>query len=159
MTPHALIIEYQGYAAAIARKIHRRAPRGNDVEEMVADAFVGLVAAGNRYREGGDATFKTFAMRHIRGAVLDGLRRRNRTRLRCEKVTFEPLGERTFEAADRDEVDTAMGVAAVLEKPMSGTTREAIGLMLEGATPAEAARAAGMTYMDLYYQLKKKLGE
>lgn len=60
---------------ATARRVARRLPPRIDREDLVGVGVLGLMEADARWRPDGGASFKTFAERRIRGAMLDEMRR------------------------------------------------------------------------------------
>jgi RNA polymerase sigma factor for flagellar operon FliA len=70
-----LIVHYSGWAAAIARGIHRRLPAYPvDCEDFVQNARVGLMEAVSRFDPERGIPFPAFAKSRVRGAVFNGLR-------------------------------------------------------------------------------------
>lgn len=63
------------WARAVALRAMTGYPR-HYLEDGVQDGMVALVECAHRYRPDGGATFRTYAGPRIRGAIIDGLRRR-----------------------------------------------------------------------------------
>ncbi len=79
----ALIHEYIGLAQSIAQQVWRTAPHALELDELIGIAHLGLVMAARRWEAycaennfSPDALqyFKTFAVRRIRGALIDAIR-------------------------------------------------------------------------------------
>jgi RNA polymerase sigma factor for flagellar operon FliA len=62
---------------AIARAVSRRLPSTVEIDELVNDGVVGLIAALRRFDSTRGVGFSTYAGHRIRGAMLDGLRERD----------------------------------------------------------------------------------
>lgn len=63
--------------AAIARAMGRRLPPTVEVDDLINDGVLGLMEALQRYDPHRRVGFATYAGHRIRGAILDGLRRRD----------------------------------------------------------------------------------
>lgn len=63
--------------AAIARAMGRRLPPTVEVDDLINDGVLGLMEALQRYNPQRRVVFATYAGHRIRGAILDGLRRRD----------------------------------------------------------------------------------
>ncbi|MDI6772291.1 MAG: sigma-70 family RNA polymerase sigma factor [bacterium] len=63
--------------AAIARAMGRRLPPTVEVDDLINDGVLGLMEALQRYDPQRRVVFATYAGHRIRGAILDGLRRRD----------------------------------------------------------------------------------
>ena len=66
-------------------------------DDVLGYAAIGLTTAAVRYQADRGAHFKTFSFRHIRGAVLDGLRVLHRSRAQHQhwKVSTDQLSARS----------------------------------------------------------------
>lgn len=73
MTVDALIAEHAPFVRAIAASIAARIPPHVDREDLVAAGMVGLWRAASRYAPS-RGPFKSFAVKIIRGAIIDDLR-------------------------------------------------------------------------------------
>lgn len=102
-------------AQIIAAQTCRRLPRyvGFD-DDVLSDAYLGLIDAVERYVIARKLKFATYAARRIRGAILDGLRRRDfatRDGRRCHSILGEArdcllgtLGQEPTDEELRDEL-------------------------------------------------------
>jgi RNA polymerase sigma factor (sigma-70 family) len=74
-----LVREHLTLVASIARGIKRRLPPSFDLDDLIAIGNVALMHAAGIYRpqQHGGCPFPVFARTRIRGAILDGARRRN----------------------------------------------------------------------------------
>lgn len=126
MEPAALrLVEtHLGLAQSIAQQVWRTAPHALDAEELRAIAYLGLVAAADRWypycREknySADALefFKPFAVRRIKGQLIDTIRssdwasRNLRTRARALQAAGQDRGATDIEMAEC----TGMSLATV----------------------------------------------
>jgi len=70
-----LIVQYMGYAEALAATAFRKDNHGFTYDEILSNAYLGLIDAVERYTGVNDATFLTYARTRIRGAIIDGFRK------------------------------------------------------------------------------------
>lgn len=69
----AQIKKYLPMVRAIARRISTKLPRHYDMEDLVSDGVMGLLAAHDRFDPERGVKFETFATYYIKGAILDNL--------------------------------------------------------------------------------------
>jgi len=70
-----MLRHYAGWAAAIARNIHRRVPAyAVDCDDFIQNARLGLLEAMSRFDPDRGVPFPAFAKPRVRGAVFNGLR-------------------------------------------------------------------------------------
>lgn len=69
----ATIKKYLPMVRAIARRISSKLPRHYDIEDLVSDGVMGLLAASERFDPERGVKFETFATYYIKGAILDNL--------------------------------------------------------------------------------------
>lgn len=62
-----------------------------DVEDLVADGMVGLVTAARRFDRHRGVPFPRFAIPHVRGAIIDGLRRNAPLSRADWRLTHDPI--------------------------------------------------------------------
>jgi RNA polymerase sigma factor for flagellar operon FliA len=67
------IKKYLPMVRAIARRIATKLPRHYDMEDLVSDGIMGLLAAHDRFDPNRGVKFETFATYYIKGAILDNL--------------------------------------------------------------------------------------
>lgn len=67
------IKKYLPMVRAIARRISTKLPRHYDMEDLVSDGIMGLLAAHERFDPTRGVKFETFATYYIKGAILDNL--------------------------------------------------------------------------------------
>ncbi|MDB5096724.1 MAG: hypothetical protein JWM80_1145 [Cyanobacteria bacterium RYN_339] len=67
------IKKYLPMVRAIARRISTKLPRHYDIEDLVSDGVMGLMAAKDRFDPERGVKFETFATYYIKGAILDNL--------------------------------------------------------------------------------------
>jgi RNA polymerase sigma factor (sigma-70 family) len=83
---------------AIAARLARRLPPSFDLEDLVQQGCLGLIAAANSYDGRPGVTFFAFARRRAKGSMLDYIRRRhwrNATVGGLELVEHAPAPDRT----------------------------------------------------------------
>jgi RNA polymerase sigma factor (sigma-70 family) len=94
-----LINDYLDYTGALAAGLMSEFSLHGVVgyDDVLGYATIGLTTAALRYQADRGAHFKTFSFRHIRGAVLDGVRVLHRGRLHHQhwKVSTGQLSERS----------------------------------------------------------------
>ena len=67
------IKKYLPMVRSIARRISTKLPRHYEVEDLVSDGIMGLMAATERFDPDRGVKFETFATYYIKGAILDNL--------------------------------------------------------------------------------------
>jgi RNA polymerase sigma factor for flagellar operon FliA len=70
---NAQIKQYMPMVRAIARRISTKLPRHYDMEDLISDGVMGLMAAADRFDPERGVKFETFATYYIKGAILDNL--------------------------------------------------------------------------------------
>lgn len=71
-----LISEYRSFVGQVAAQLITASRIPVDFyDDLVADGYLGLVEAAERYKPTAEGTFKKFAFLRIRGAMIDGIRR------------------------------------------------------------------------------------
>jgi len=70
-----MIREHIPYARKVARNAMKRFPPWIDRDDVEQDAMLGLIAAADAYNPARGYAFVGFARRHVRGAIVDGIRR------------------------------------------------------------------------------------
>lgn len=100
---------------------------GIDYQDLVQFACVGLLEAIDRYKPEGGASFKTYCVPRIRGAILEGIRKWTDTH---EQLSFQRRLRRERLAL----LDDAEPGANPFTRLASLATGLAIGMMLEGTS-------------------------
>lgn len=141
----ALIHEYIGLAQSIAQQVWRTAPHALELDELIGIAHLGLVMAARRWEDycaenqfSPDALqyFKTFAVRRIRGALIDAIRsndwatRSLRTRAKALQAAGQDKGVPEKELAAR----SGMTVQEVRDT-IRGMARRPVSLEAEELDP------------------------
>jgi RNA polymerase sigma factor FliA len=67
------IQKYVPMVRSIARRISIKLPKHYDMEDLVSDGVMGLMAAADRFDPNRGVKFETFATYYIKGAILDNL--------------------------------------------------------------------------------------
>ncbi len=118
------------YARALSRREYR-SRRGADIdpEDLFQLACVGLMEAMDRFDPALGVPFRGFAMRRIRGSMIDGIARMNEVREQLShrgRVKRERL--RSLAAGDAGKLDSAEAMEALVDMAVG----LALGFMLEG---------------------------
>jgi RNA polymerase sigma factor for flagellar operon FliA len=71
------VVDHLPLVAAIAKVVGRRLPSTVELDELINDGVVGLFDAARRFDPSRGVGFPAYAGYRIRGAILDGLRRRD----------------------------------------------------------------------------------
>jgi len=105
-----LFKQHQEWARAIGVRVWKRYGWRFDIDDCIQGAYIGLWRAALKYNPEG-ATFKTYALRVINGAVIDALQeggdlRRSRGQDRKRSTVYEPLAQmpESVDSADNPEV-------------------------------------------------------
>lgn len=118
--PERLVEANLAFARQIAMALVRQLPRRIDAEELVSDAYLGLVEAAESFDRNRGSVFRSFAARRIRGAIIDGIRQRQHSRrvvpdptLASIDVTITGRSEREAALSETIPADTSGGTTAV----------------------------------------------
>ncbi|HBN09514.1 MAG TPA: hypothetical protein DD435_12980 [Cyanobacteria bacterium UBA8530] len=115
MLSDATIKKYLPMVRAIARRISTKLPRHYDIEDLVSDGVMGLLAASERFDPERGVKFETFATYYIKGAILDNLPKLPTINNKA-KIEQPPPEEDGEVAGDDDiESDAAMLVSKVTQ--------------------------------------------
>jgi RNA polymerase sigma factor for flagellar operon FliA len=71
-----LILKHLDLVKRVARSLARKLDA--DAEEFEADGMVGLIEAAKRYKPAKNSNFPAYAMKRIRGSIIDGYRKIDR---------------------------------------------------------------------------------
>ncbi|MBM3558173.1 MAG: sigma-70 family RNA polymerase sigma factor [Alphaproteobacteria bacterium] len=99
------IKKYLPMVRAIARRIATKLPRHYDMEDLVSDGVMGLLAAHDRFDPNRGVKFETFATYYIKGAILDNL----------PKLPTVPKSKQAQAAEEMAEAEAEMGGTAAEE--------------------------------------------
>ncbi|MEB3204505.1 MAG: sigma-70 family RNA polymerase sigma factor [Candidatus Sericytochromatia bacterium] len=109
----AQIKKYEGLVRSIARKQLGKLPQHYELEELIADGWMGLMMAHDRFDPERGVKFETFATYYIRGAMLDNLPKLPKPpKIKGEKPAEAPEGA---PAEGDDEGEAALMVNRVTE--------------------------------------------
>lgn len=138
---------HQGLVRAIAWKIHQRAPRSVDLEDLVAYGQIGLLEAIAAFDATRGRKFTTYAWHRIRGAMLDGL----------GKMTW--FNRAAYERGDYERTGSVAGAgdAPPARRPAQ-TELETVGVMSREPDAGEASLRLELTMFlrDLLAALPEK---
>jgi RNA polymerase sigma factor (sigma-70 family) len=129
-----LVRDHLAFARGIARNLSWDTESG---EEAIADAYLGLVQAAQRY-DPAKGEFKAHAALRIAGEIRDGMRRRDRLHRRrsrplgnLEPWALEPLSlQRVFTDADED-LEIQEPAAPTIDACRSLSFRQAVGRLAD----------------------------
>jgi len=74
-SPNDLVASHLWLVRGIARNVQSKLPRHLELDDLIEDGVLGLIAAARRYQPGLGVPFPLYARHRIRGAIVDGLRR------------------------------------------------------------------------------------
>jgi RNA polymerase sigma factor for flagellar operon FliA len=142
------IEEYRPLVYSIVVKLRARYDLTNDLDDLMAEGYRGLLEARDRYDPSRGVQFNTFAYYRIRGAIIDGVRksayvsRRAYTQLRAAEAALaigEEVGEKRAAdpAARADVARTTEALHDTLTKLTAGFLLASIGQDEEPETPEE----------------------
>lgn len=124
----------------IARRMRLRLPRHLDPDDLLSDGLMGLLDAQRSFDWGRGVPFAAFAIKRIRGAMLDGVRRRYRA-ARAEL----PLRHPNLICAD-DPCTRQLECCEARDRLQALTRRQRLGLVLhyiEGLSLRETGSVLG----------------
>lgn len=105
-----LMNEYLPLVRKVFRRISIRLPAHVEREDLLQSGLIGLFEAIERYDPSSQSGFEAFAMKRVRGAILDALRRDDsvgrcaRLKLKRIKNATEELASELGRAPDEDEI-------------------------------------------------------
>lgn len=109
-----------GLVWSVAQKLRGQTHPNIDVDDLVSDGALGLLRAAERFDPSRSVPFQSFALPIIRGAMLDGLRRRNGWRKSVAPVPKFVALDRAMDRAVDDPNLVAIGrsdeVEAILRR-------------------------------------------
>lgn len=106
---------------AIARRVSTKLPRHYDMEDLVSDGIMGLMAASERFDPERGVKFETFATYYIKGAILDNLPKLP-TIPKSQRVQAAMAQAQAEDEAPLDEAEQAESDAAVLVSQITQLT-------------------------------------
>lgn len=129
----ALVAQHAGLVRSIARRMAWRLPASVELDDLIQVGMIGLASAIGRFDAGYGAQFASFAARHIRGAMLDDLRR------------GDALGRGTRRAAKEAAAAEERLRNKVAHRPTEGEAADEAGVPLESFRAARDAAAWAAT--------------
>ena len=69
------VVTHLPFVEQLARRVAATMPHSIDIGDLVQDGVIGLIDAAHRFDESRGIKFETFAERHLRGAMIDALRK------------------------------------------------------------------------------------
>src|ERR1039458_9997400 len=70
----ALVLQHLPQVRLIARRIHDRLPQHISLDDLISAGVVGLIEAIDNFDPSLNVQLKTYAVRRIRGSIMDSLR-------------------------------------------------------------------------------------
>jgi RNA polymerase sigma factor (sigma-70 family) len=137
-----LCVDNKRLAVFLARRIWLAARKKPDLDDMIADSFLGLVKAAQRY-DPARGDFGSYAAKAINGAVIDGLPRATRIKLPAYLHTHMCSNE-ADEAMQQKEEDI-WEVAEISELYLDKDEQAVISAKLEGYTRSEVCERLQIT--------------
>jgi RNA polymerase sigma factor for flagellar operon FliA len=140
-----LVLRHADLVRSIAYQMMRRMPPNLDVEDLIQTGMVGLLEAAQRYEGRMGATFETFALPRIRGAMLDWCRRSDwssrsmRRRLRDIEQARLRIETNTGEAASAPALAAASGMTLEIYHRVVRDFSLSIQLSLDERGPLDEA--------------------
>ncbi|MBV9268922.1 MAG: FliA/WhiG family RNA polymerase sigma factor, partial [Acidobacteriaceae bacterium] len=111
-----LILRHMPQVKLIARRIHERLPVSVNLDDLISNGVLGLIAAIDRYDSSHDVKLKTYAEYKIRGAILDSLRdldwapRQQRKRSRLIESAIGDLEQELQRVPEEHEIAEYLGL-------------------------------------------------
>jgi RNA polymerase sigma factor FliA len=111
-----LFESYLPIVRRIAMQMMTRLPANVELDDLIQAGRIGLMEAWDRYQEGAEASFDTFATQRIRGAMLDELRamdwvpRRVRKSARQVEQAIQAAAHRAGRTPTETEIARELGV-------------------------------------------------
>ncbi len=143
----AMVLRHTGLVRQIAQHMHRRMPDTIDLDDLIQTGMVGLLEAVQRYEGRKGSSFVTYAMRRIRGAILDAARRSDwsprslRRRLRDIEGARRRLELQTGDAPTAAAVAEAVGITRDQYYRAMRDYSASVQLSLDEPLPAESGQA------------------
>lgn len=146
-TKSQLILDYQGFAENVARKLLRVMGLPQDFEEdMISAGNLGLVEAADRFDVDTSYDFKSFAYLRVRGAIIDSLRKSSTLSGSAYSYARALAALQNVRETDRAEAD---------QREQIGDSRHRLSRVLEHA--AKGALAYRLSFDD--DQMRQEEGE
>ena len=98
MDINVLITEHMEYAERLAGQIKRKLPKHVDIDDLIGQAYLGLVESAISYKEA-NGSFKTWLVKRVRGSILDFLRKQ-KNNVEINEGYFESKTDNLFEIFD-----------------------------------------------------------
>ncbi len=101
----------------VAGRVHAGLPSSVEFADLVSDGVIGLLDAIDKFDLDRGVQFQTYAVRRVRGAILDGLRstdwvpRSVRDRIRDVKAAVTILEQRLARPPEDDEIAAELGMS------------------------------------------------
>jgi RNA polymerase sigma factor for flagellar operon FliA len=135
---HQFIERYLPLVKTVVDRIRVSLPPGVDVDDLQSIGLTGLVAAVHKYDPERTATFVAFATLHIRGAVMDELRRMDwmsrgaREKARNLKEVMASIEQRVGRPATEEDVRAELLLTAIQYARLLEEVKPVIFVELDG---------------------------
>lgn len=144
-----LIVHYSPLVKFVAGRVRSGLPPSVEQDDLVSDGVIGLMDAVDKFDPDRGLQFQTYAVRRIRGAMIDGLRaadwvpRGVRDRARAIEATRAELAQRLGRPPTLEEVADALGTSvAELSRTLDDAGRGSLLSLDESYDEADVPRAA-----------------
>lgn len=138
-------IDYLPLVRRIASELVRKLPPSIELDDLIQQGCLGLMQAASRYDETRNDNFPAYAVRRIRGAMLDSVRHREWRSYTCaplEEATAAPSPEQLESSVDASRV--AAGVRAGVSSLPAGERRVVVLYYVQGLTQEAIGARLGM---------------
>jgi RNA polymerase sigma factor (sigma-70 family) len=137
-----ICVDNKRLAVFLARRIWLAARKKPDLDDMIADAFLGLVKAAQRY-DPARGDFGSYAAKTINGAVIDGLPRSSRIKLPA--YLHHHMTESEVSEAMQQKEEAIADATEIAELYLDRDEKAVIKAKLEGYTRSEVCERLQIT--------------
>ncbi|MDP2448754.1 MAG: RNA polymerase sigma factor FliA [Polaromonas sp.] len=128
--PSDLLMQYAPLVRRLALQLIAKLPASVELDDLIQVGMMGLLDAGNRYKDDQGAKFETYASQRIRGAMLDelrandwvsrGLRQSSRSVARAVQAQEQKLGRPATEGEIAQELELSLDAYQHLLQEIQG---------------------------------------
>lgn len=150
----ALIVQYAPLVRYVAGRVRAGLPPQVEQADLISDGIIGLMDAIDKFEPERGLQFQTYAVRRIRGAIIDGLRRADwvprsvRDKYREIDAAHGALERRLGRTPDDTEVAAELGISvAELRSVYGKISYTNVGSLDEMGSGFETSSVPGMTFL------------